>query len=134
MIIRSLLTENNPFNSTIELKEWIEQRNREVTVKVEQIPFSELDKWYSKEDETEKVTSVQEYVKTISGFKSLTYTFSKENKGLGPSIIAGVTEVIRKYGRAIVLEDDLIVQPNFLAFMNQGLEKYQSEEKIFSIC
>ena len=50
MIIRSLLTENNPFNSTQELKEWIEQRNREVTVKVEQIPFSELDKWYSKED------------------------------------------------------------------------------------
>ena len=50
MIIRSLLTENNPFNSTQELKEWIEQRNREVTVKVEQIPFSELEKWYSKED------------------------------------------------------------------------------------
>ena len=50
MIIKSLLTENNPFNSTQELKEWIEQRNREVTVKVEQIPFSELDKWYSKED------------------------------------------------------------------------------------
>ena len=50
MIIRSLLTENNPFNSTAELKEWIEQRNREVTVKVEQIPFSNLDKWYSKND------------------------------------------------------------------------------------
>ena len=50
MIIRSLLTENNHFNSTQELKEWIEQRNREVTVNVEQIPFSELDKWYSKED------------------------------------------------------------------------------------
>ena len=50
MIIRSLLTENNAFNSTKELKEWIEQRNREVTVKVEQIPFSELKKWYSKED------------------------------------------------------------------------------------
>ena len=50
MIIRSLLSENNPFNSTQELKEWIEQRNKEVTVKVEQIPFSELDKWYCKED------------------------------------------------------------------------------------
>lgn len=50
MIIKSLLTENNPFNSTQELKEWIEQRNREVTVNVEQIPFSQLDKWHSEED------------------------------------------------------------------------------------
>ena len=50
MIIRSLLTENNPFNSTQELKDWIEKRNREVTVHVEQVPFSKLDKWYCKDD------------------------------------------------------------------------------------
>ena len=50
MIIRSLLTSDNPFNSTLELKEWIELRNREVTVKVEQIPFAQLDKWYSKDN------------------------------------------------------------------------------------
>ena len=50
MIIKSLLTEKNPFNSTQELKDWIEQRNREVIVNVEQIPFAQLDKWYSKED------------------------------------------------------------------------------------
>ena len=87
-----------------------------------------------KDGEKEKVRAVQEYVKSISGFKSLNYTFSPENKGLGASIIAGVTEVISKYGRAIVLEDDLLVQPNFLAFINQGLEKYQYEGKIFSIC
>ena len=50
MIIRSLLTERNPFNSTEDLKEWIAQRNREVEVKVEQIPFSELKMWHSKPD------------------------------------------------------------------------------------
>lgn len=50
MIIRSLLTENNPFNSTQELKDWIEKRNREVTVHVEQVPFSKLEKWYCKDD------------------------------------------------------------------------------------
>ena len=87
-----------------------------------------------KSGEKDVVRDVQDYVKTISGFRSLTYTFSKENKGLGASIIAGVTEVISKYGRAIVLEDDLIVQPNFLAFMNQGLDRYEKEEKIFSVC
>lgn len=50
MIIKSLLTEDNPFNSTQELREWIAQRNREVTVNVERIPFSQLDKWHSEED------------------------------------------------------------------------------------
>lgn len=44
------MTENNPFNSTAELKEWIAQRNREVEVKVEQIPFAQLNKWHSEDD------------------------------------------------------------------------------------
>ena len=75
--------------------------------------------------EKEKVEEVREYVKSIKGFKSLHYTFSDRNKGLANSIIKGVSKVINKFGRVIVLEDDLSVQPNFLAFMNQGLEKYE---------
>lgn len=88
----------------------------------------------NKQGEIEKVHQVQEFVKTIFGFKSIHYTFAKQNKGLGPSIIAGVTDVINQYGRAIILEDDLIVAQNFLSFMNQGLDKYEKEEKVFSVC
>ena len=87
-----------------------------------------------KAGEAEKVKAVQEYVKSITGFKSVQYTFSEKNKGLGTSIIHGVSQVINLYGRAIVLEDDLIFAPNFLAFMNEGLNKYEREEKVFSIC
>lgn len=50
MIIRSLLTQYNPFNSTDELKRWIEERNREVNVKVERIPFALLEKWHFEAD------------------------------------------------------------------------------------
>lgn len=50
MIIRSLLTNSNPFNSTEEIRQWIERRNREVEVKVEKIPFAEMKKWHSEED------------------------------------------------------------------------------------
>lgn len=88
----------------------------------------------NKPGEAQKVKDVQGYVKTISGFKNVHYTFSNKNKGLGTSIIQGVTTVINKYGKAIVLEDDLIFATNFLAFMNQGLERYKKEEKVFSIC
>ena len=50
MLIRSLLTEQNPFNSTEEILEWIRKRNNEVGVSVEPIPFEKMDKWYSEED------------------------------------------------------------------------------------
>ena len=86
-----------------------------------------------KEGEAEKVEAVREFVKTITGFKSVTYHFSEVNKKLGPSIIAGVTEVINQYGRAIVIEDDLIACKNMLAFVNQGLKQYEKVQEVFSI-
>lgn len=88
----------------------------------------------NKQGEAKKVKDVQEYVKTINGFKNVHYTFSNQNKGLGTSIIQGVTQIINQYGKAIVLEDDLVLATNFLSFMNQGLEKYEKEKKVFSIC
>lgn len=50
MIIKSLLTKENIFNSTEELKSWIERRNQEVEVKVEQIPFAQMKMWHSEPD------------------------------------------------------------------------------------
>lgn len=82
----------------------------------------------------DKVGAVQEYVKTIHGFKQVTCTFAEKNKGLGSSVIAGVTQVIKQYGRAIVVEDDLYCGKNFLAYMNQGLERYADNKNVFSVC
>ncbi len=50
MIIRSLLTNKNPFNSTEEIKQWIERRNREVEVRVDKIPFANMKMWHSEQD------------------------------------------------------------------------------------
>jgi hypothetical protein len=81
----------------------------------------------------DKINEVRNYLKTIEGFKSIQIYEAPVNKGLANSIIDGVTEIINKYGKVIVLEDDLITSPNFLDFMNQALMYYESEEKIFSI-
>lgn len=56
-----------------------------------------------------------------------------ENLGLASSIISGVTEVVAKYGKVIVLEDDLITAPGFLSFMNDALNQYEAEAKVFGI-
>lgn len=87
-----------------------------------------------KSGEREKVEEVKEFVKSVKGFNSLNYNFSDENKGLAASIIAGVSQVINQYGKAIVLEDDLVLMPNFLNYMNQGLDFYEDNEQVMSVC
>lgn len=49
-MIHSLLTTENPINSTESLRQWIEQRNREVQVDVQLIPFREMTGWYVDQD------------------------------------------------------------------------------------
>jgi len=83
--------------------------------------------------EQDWIKSVPDYVYTINGFKSVTVTESKINRGLAPSIINGVSEIFKKYDRVIVIEDDLILSSNFLSWMNETLEKYEKDPNIFSI-
>lgn len=45
MILRSLLTKANPFNSTDDIKLWINDRNQEVKVNIEKIPFNQMVRW-----------------------------------------------------------------------------------------
>jgi hypothetical protein len=85
------------------------------------------------ESANEKVQQVRNYIKTIAGFKNLTIIERKKNIGLGKSIIIGVTEIINKYEKVIVLEDDVVASPFFLNYMNQALNIYKNNEKIGSI-
>ena len=87
----------------------------------------------NKEGEKEKVQAVQEYVKTIKGFKSLTYTFSEKNKGLADSVIDASTEILKMYGRVILVEDDLYCSKSFLCYMNMMLNMYEYDNRIMQI-
>ena len=55
------------------------------------------------------------------------------NLGLAKSIVAGVSDLCERYGRVIVVEDDLIVSPDFLHFMIQSLDHYQDESRVMQI-
>ena len=83
-------------------------------------------------DETSQaaVKEVRAFIRSIQGFKKITITERAENWGLARSIIDGVTTQINRYGRVIVLEDDLVVAPHFLQFMNDALETYRDEELV----
>jgi acetyltransferase-like isoleucine patch superfamily enzyme len=86
-----------------------------------------------KESDYPKVADVRLCLRQISGFKSVEIVEREVNWGLAASIIDGVTRVVNKYGKVIVLEDDLITAANFLDYMNDALAKYQNCPKVFSI-
>ena len=76
------------------------------------------------------VDEVRSYLRTISGFKTVNLIERKENWRLARNIIDGVTTQVNRYGKVIVLEDDLVVAPYFLQFMNDALETYKDEPKV----
>ena len=84
----------------------------------------------SPQDEA-SVTEVRKIIRTaLPFFKQVNIIERETNWGLARSIIDGVTTQINRYVRVIVLEDDLIVAPYFLKFMNDALDTYQHEEKV----
>ena len=83
----------------------------------------------NKADE-EQVNKVREVIRHIDGFASIEVIERATNWGLARNIIGGVPEQIRRYGRVIVLEDDLVVAPYFLRFMNDALEAYKDEPQV----
>ncbi len=84
------------------------------------------------EDEA-KVAEIRKYLRTIRGFKSVCIIERERNFGLAANIISGVTKVVNEYGKVIVLEDDLVTSPWFLRYMNEGLDRFETNDRVISI-
>lgn len=79
------------------------------------------------------VNEVRQVIQNISGFASVETFFRSENFGLAKNITEGVSEVLAVNDTVIVVEDDIVVTPSFLQFMNSALDLYRSESKVGSI-
>ena len=77
--------------------------------------------------------AVVDELAVVPAFKEVHIVKREENFGLGTSMITGVTEVINKHGKAIILEDDLETSPLFLDYMNKCLDHYEGRKSVFSI-
>jgi hypothetical protein len=85
------------------------------------------------EEARPSVEKVRDYVVSLEGFRSLTVIERTENLGLARSIILGVTQMLEKSESVIVLEDDLVLSPSFLKYMNEGLTKFADQPEVASI-
>ena len=55
------------------------------------------------------------------------------NLGMADSILSGVGECMDTDSSAIVIEDDLILSPGFLRYMNDALSLYADDEKVMHV-
>jgi len=79
------------------------------------------------------VDEVRSYLSDLTGFRSIKVIHRDENFGLAESIIQGVTEVLQRSEKVIVLEDDMVVSPYFLEYMNEALEKFFDDDRVISV-
>ena len=76
---------------------------------------------------------VVKIIKNTSGFKNKKIILRKKNFGLAKNFMYGLSDVFKKYDRAIILEDDNLVSPYFLDYMNKALDLYKKEKTVSSI-
>jgi len=80
-----------------------------------------------------RVDNVRQYLKTIDGFKSVSIIKRETNYYIERNITEGITTIVDKFGKIIVLEDDGVTAKGFLTFMNRALDFYEQERKIMHI-
>ncbi len=87
----------------------------------------------AKQPKDEKAVQQVRTLLRPAGFRNVNVVERDTNLGLADSVIQGTSELLNKYGSVISLEDDLITSPHFIQFMNEGLEFYKKNKRVFSI-
>jgi hypothetical protein len=80
-----------------------------------------------------RILETREIIRSKNWCKEVNILEAKDNKGLAVSIVSGITEVVNRFGKVIVLEDDIVTSTGFLNFMNLGLEYYENEDRVMDI-
>lgn len=85
-----------------------------------------------KPGDEDKVAAVRSYLHTVDGFKSVNIVERTENSRLANNR-GGMKMLLDRFGKLVFLEEDIVTAPGFLSFMNQALDMYENNDKVFSI-
>lgn len=80
-----------------------------------------------------KIEDVRKLIRSKQWCKEVIISESSFNKGLADSIVSGVTEIIEKHHKAIILEDDVVTSVGFLQYINDALDFYENKEKVMHV-
>lgn len=77
---------------------------------------------------------ISEYVNRIDGFKKITIIRRDYNYGAVANYMDLIQRISNSFDRFIFTEDDNVFSPNFLDYINKGLEIYKDNPRVLSIC
>jgi len=95
--------------------------------------YSDGPKWGASEEDIKRISEVRSLLRQKPWCREVKIVESERNKGLADSILAGVTDVVNRHGRVIVLEDDIVTSPGFLRYMNTALDLYKNDPEVMHI-
>lgn len=84
-------------------------------------------------DTENSVTEVRQLLKANVERFSAKIIERPHNLGLSKSIVDGVDSFCKSHGCVVVLEDDLIVAPDFLHFMASSIKHYENNNEIMQV-
>jgi hypothetical protein len=80
-----------------------------------------------------RVAKVRAYLRQIDGFSKV-HVIERAHNNRTFNNRDGMRQLSDEHGRFIWLEEDIVVAPGFLKFMNAALDCYADNSEIFSIC
>lgn len=88
----------------------------------------------AKENHWEGYRRIEDYITKINGFSSINILKRTENFGAVKNQLESQSKIFEKYDRLIFSEDDNEFSPNFLDYINTGLNKFENDPNILAIC
>lgn len=82
------------------------------------------------ETDKQKIAQVLHEVSKIDWTTDVELRIREKNLGLRIAVADAVTWAIQRHGEAIVVEDDIVVGPEFLQFMSEMLDRFRDNEEI----
>jgi MoaA/NifB/PqqE/SkfB family radical SAM enzyme/polysaccharide pyruvyl transferase WcaK-like protein len=87
----------------------------------------------SNPENTKQVNEVRALIKSKKWCKEIIIIERDKNWGLADNIVDGITSVVNKHDKVIVLEDDIVTTVGFLKYMNTALDVYLNDKSVMSI-
>jgi hypothetical protein len=88
----------------------------------------------SKDSQFEGYDLINECLHNITGFNSLIILEREINYGSEKNFLKAKKTIYEKYDRIIISEDDNVFAPNFLDYMNKGLDEFKDMSHVSTIC
>jgi len=88
---------------------------------------------FPKQGDEDKVAAVRRFLQTIDGFKSVKIFERTQNNRVANNR-GGMKMLLEQFGRMIFIEEDAVCAPSFLTYMNNALNTYAYDPRIFAVC